>query len=243
MKSIKKPSLPVLIALLATACGSEEYEPVRADASASEHYTSLARVTRAQPAAQGLVGGQASKSRRLARAVTGDLSRHVTTRVAGRNSELWLSNDMVVEFGPSEAGRAAIAALDPEAVEVPQAQSGVRLWRVTAGQGIDSFAADLCTEELCFAPAMHRTSDSSSDMRAAAGGVLVTFPKDWQRSTIDVWCASLNMVIERVLIEESNLVLIASAPGLAAVELANTLHEGGELVEVTPNWWSTVSVR
>jgi hypothetical protein len=155
----------------------------------------------------------------------------------------WISPDLVAEFAPSDAGRAAVLAADADAAEVEIAQKDVRIWRVRAPQGTPELARSAGAGSVRLSPVLHDAPVAGRPLRALPGGVIATFPSEWDRPRIDAWVAARELKVESQVIQGANVYLVATPPGLAAIRVANSLHESGEIVSATPNFWVQVSAR
>jgi len=156
---------------------------------------------------------------------------------------VWLSNELVAEFAPSEQGRARVLQFDSAAELRAQPQSGVRLWRVRAAGGVDEAARAMTSEAQRFSPVLHDVASSTSPRLALPGGAVATFPAGWDRARIDAWSAAHSTRVLETVVAEANMHLLDTPPGLASIELANRFHESGELVACTPNFWREAVTR
>ena len=156
---------------------------------------------------------------------------------------VWLSQDLVAELEPSPQGREALLAADAAAAEVSQGQRAVRIWRIAAPQGTDVLAESLSRGELRFSPVLHDGPSPGLPMRALPGGVVATFPKSWNRGQIDAWLAQRKLKVQEAVVAEANVFLVATPPGLESLRIANQLHESGEIVSATPNFWMQATTK
>ncbi len=171
------------------------------------------------------------------------LTRVVLLKNANTERKLWISTDTVAEFEPTPQGRIALLQSDPSAIEVAQSQAGVRLWRVAAVAGTDTFSSNLSTGSARFSPVLHESNSAQSSMLALPGGVIATFPDAWDRSKIDGFVAARHLRVERALIEGQNTMLIPTGPGIESINIANLLTETDELVSCEPNFWRQAQTR
>ncbi len=172
-----------------------------------------------------------------------DLTRTLTFFDGEHERTVWISNELVAEVAPSEEGRASVLAFDTAAEVQAQPQAGLRLWRVRAPQGVDETSRALTRDALHFSPVVHESDSSTSPRCALPGGAVATFPAGWDRARIDTWLAAQGTRVVEPVVIEANMYLVASDPGLASIELANRLHQSGEIVACTPNFWREVSTR
>jgi hypothetical protein len=172
-----------------------------------------------------------------------DLTRSVEYYDGDERRTLWISDELIAEVAPTEAGRAAVLELDADAEERPTRQQGMRLWRMRPAQGAEAAAKHMSREKLRFSPVLHDSASSTSPLAALPGGVVATFPVSWQRARIDTWLAARQLRIAEEVVADANMFLVETPPGLEAVTIANQLHETGELVSCTPNLWREAATR
>lgn len=225
----------VIVVCVALAFGCTVQEPA-SNTPASRADGSLGRTVSQQQREQKALGDKSERA-------VEDLSQFVAYYDGEVQRKLWISNDVVVELAPSEEGKRALLATDNGAEDLRELQRGARVWRVRAPLGVDGLARSLSRDSLRFSPALHEAASSKTPVCALPGGVVVTFQPDWDRARIDAWLAAHDLRIAEDVAPAANMFLVATPPGLESVEIANRLHESGELVESTPNVWRQASTR
>ncbi|RYE74722.1 MAG: hypothetical protein EOO80_16670 [Oxalobacteraceae bacterium] len=80
-------------------------------------------------------------------------------------------------------------------------------------------------------------------MRALPGNVIVRLDPTWNAAQVDDWLAGNGLTGLRHLPIGGNVLVVASPPGLAALELANRLQLSGKVVSAQPDWWEQRSPR
>jgi hypothetical protein len=173
----------------------------------------------------------------------GKLARTVEWREGERDRKAWISDELVVEFEPDAEGRAALLAADASATEVPQRQQGVRIWRVASSAGADAVAREAAGKVARFSPVLHATDSADSPKSALPGGVLVAFPADWDRARSERWLADRGRELGSEVGEGLRTYLVATAPGLAALDECEELAKNADGVACEPNWWREASTR
>ncbi len=239
--NMKLSVLTLSLALLAACAADDAPQTVSADSSATPSTNSSAPATGGRT-----VQAQAQEATTLgdkSRRAPNDLTRALTYFDGESERTVWISNELVAEIGPTEEGRARVLQFDSTAEQALQPQAGVRLWRLRALQSADEASRTLTRDELRFSPVVHETASSASPRGALPGGAVATFPADWDRARIDAWLAKHGTSIVEPAVLEANMFLVASAPGLASIELATRLHATGEIVSCTPNFWREVVTR
>jgi hypothetical protein len=78
--------------------------------------------------------------------------------------------------------------------------------------------------------------------RALPGGVLIEFPADLDPEIARARLAADGLTPVRPIVGR-RIWLVASAPGLPALELANRLQSSGRYASVQPNWWQPRSLK
>lgn len=212
-----------LLAILSAACTSKSAQSGTAPASGGSLGSSV------QPGGAQSGGGKSA---------AGSLSESVEYDDGGTRRSLWLSQDLVAEFGPTEAGRQRVLQADPGAREVEQPQPSVRLWRLSGGLSGKEFAVRNGSSTLRLSPVLHEGPSPGLPMRALPGGVVAAFPAGWDRARIDAWLGTRGLHVEGEAVSaEANLYLVATAPGLDSLRVARELRDTGELADVSPNFW------
>jgi hypothetical protein len=80
-------------------------------------------------------------------------------------------------------------------------------------------------------------------MRALPGNVIVRLDPAWNASQVRDWLSASGLTELRRLPIGGNVLIVASPPGLAALELANRLQLSGKVVSAQPEWWEQRSPR
>ena len=83
---------------------------------------------------------------------------------------------------------------------------------------------------------------STNTERALPGGVVVTFPFETSPERAKALLASEGLSNAKPLVG-SQVWLVESAGGQAALDLANRLQESGKFRAAEPNWWSRRSTK
>ena len=92
-------------------------------------------------------------------------------------------------------------------------------------------------------PLFRDRADESAHGRALPGGIIVrlrqVMPDEQARSYLN----DRGLKAVREIGSQTGMWLVESAPGLASLELANRLHEKGEFISVSPNWWQPRALK
>ena len=92
-------------------------------------------------------------------------------------------------------------------------------------------------------PVYREGNSPAGRLMALPGGVVVKFNTDWTDAQVRAWAQAKGLAVAQRLGTTSNWYLIATAPGSAALELANSLKAGGEVLAAMPNWWKQTAAR
>lgn len=92
-------------------------------------------------------------------------------------------------------------------------------------------------------PVYREGNSPAGRLMALPGGVVVKFNPDWSDAQVRAWAQAKGLTVTQRLGTTSNWYLIATAPGSAALELANSLKAGGEVLAAMPNWWKQTAAR
>lgn len=226
------------IALLVLAAGCGKSSPSPEGGSLGSSVPPSAGAAGSSVPGSQTSGAQAAGSAASGKSVVPTLDDSVEYADGDTTRKLWLSKELVAEFNPSEAGKAAILTQDSSAKEVPQPQPIVRIWRLSGALRGEAFATAVRTPTVVVSPVLHEGPSDAMPMRALPGGVLVTFKKDWDRARIDASLALKSLAVkDEPIVADSNMYLVQTAPGLPALLVAAELKKTGEFVDVVPNFW------
>jgi hypothetical protein len=143
----------------------------------------------------------------------------------GKPREVQLDAALVAEFD---------GASEPAAVPVLRS-NGVRIWRRQD---------DAATRAMATAKTSPVFRDSEGGaMRALPGNVIVRLDPAWNASQVRDWLSASGLTELRRLPIGGNVLIVASPPGQAALELANRLQLSGKVVSAQPEWWEQRSPR
>jgi hypothetical protein len=101
--------------------------------------------------------------------------------------------------------------------------------------------ASVTKEGASLSPVFRDGPGEKSRSRALPGGVVVTLPA----GTDDARRAALfaRHGLEPVRGLGAEMWLVAAAPGVASLDLANRLHESGDFKAAAPNWWQPRALK
>ncbi len=137
-----------------------------------------------------------------------------------------------------------IAEFDPYgATSATRSASPTKAWKFVtlraAGSGVAAPAAGGANTSAVF-----REGDSPAGrLMALPGGVIVQFKPDWTNGQVSAWLASKALTAKQRLAIRGNWYVIHSSAGQPALDLANAIHESGEVVSASPNWWKETVTR
>ncbi len=85
----------------------------------------------------------------------------------------------------------------------------------------------------------------AGDLMALPGGVLLVLDPHWERPRVDAFLAANGIDSGRLseLAWADNAFLVKTAPGFAALELANALAGRDGVVLSSPNWWTESTLK
>ena len=143
----------------------------------------------------------------------------------GRPRQVQVDKSLVAEFGGrDEAGSEPVAR-----------GNGVRVWRQQDQAASRAVATGKSSP-------VFRDSEGGA-MRALPGNVIVRLDPSWSDERVAAWLAQNGLTEIRRLPIGRNVLVLASPPGLAALELANRLQQSGQVVSAQPEWWEQRSTR
>lgn len=129
---------------------------------------------------------------------------------------------LVAQFDRAEAEWQAGAELVAE-------HGQVRIWRLAESAPVPPAASPVLSE--------------GSTVRALPGGVIVRLDPRWDPETVRQWLERQGLTLARELPVGPNTLELASAPGLAALELSERLRGQEGVISSSPNWWQVREPR
>ena len=143
-----------------------------------------------------------------------------------------LDTSLVAVITPTpEAGSAQARSVGEGASPAPLVQLQPANQSVAKGAGTHT------------SPVYREGNSPAGRLMALPGGVVVKFNTDWTDAQVRAWAQAKGLTVTQRLGTTSNWYLIATAPGSAALELANSLKAGGEVLAAMPNWWKQTAAR
>jgi len=158
---------------------------------------------------------------------------------------VWLNPRLVAEFGSNSKSQSALKMAYSSAEEIPARHGSIRLWRLANTVAAKAAIRNLKSSPAnsTYSPVLHDGPSSSGRMRALPGNIIVHLDPSWGQDLIDGWLSQNKLEVVKKLNIGPNIFVIETAPGLAALELANRLHDAGEVVAAYPDWWKEVVTR
>lgn len=92
-------------------------------------------------------------------------------------------------------------------------------------------------------PVFREGDSPAGRLMALPGGVMVEFKPNWTDTQVSAWLASKSLTVEHRMGIQGNWYVIHSPAGQAALDLANAIHESGDVVSASPNWWKETVTR
>lgn len=171
------------------------------------------------------------------------LSTRYTWHDAEGSHSLWLNPALLAEFGHQRQNGSAVQRVHPGARAEPGSGGKTRVWRLDG-------AADRVLQQVraanpagMYSPVFNDGPLDGARKRALPGGVIVRFKPEWTRLQISIWTASQGLSSGPVLGLGPNVYVLKTAPGLAALDIANRIHRSGDVVSAEPNWWVEAQTR
>ena len=160
-----------------------------------------------------------------------------------RKRTIHLDPELIAQFdGERTPAKAAPPAPGLEAAG--EARGGVRFWKAGAGSAEDSISASAKAARASggkFSPVFNNRGGRGR--RALPGGVIVTFDSAMSDEACAAWIAAKGLTVQRKLTQSRQIYVLDTPAGMKSLELANSLHESGEVESASPNWWTEVETK
>ena len=144
---------------------------------------------------------------------------------------------LVAEFARADA-KSAVKRAYPNAVELKAGVGGPRIYKAPAA----SFKPQ--TETGTFtSPVFRQGTSPAGRLMALPGGVIVTFKPEWTDAQVLAWVSARGYSVQQRLNIQGHWYVLATPPGQAALDAANTIHESREVLAASPNWWLETVTR
>jgi hypothetical protein len=196
----------------------------------------------------GLLGSQPALAMAGTRGVapSAPLSQTYTWYDGEREHTVWINPTLVAEFDPPSAeDKSALKQALPTARALPGKGIGMRLWQLDGSTTPAGMSRSLNTAhpQGKYSPVLHDSPSAASGMRALPGNIIVYLKPTWSETEVKAWLQARGLEVVKKLEIGSNIYILKTEPGLAALELANTLHRSGEVVAAFPDWWQEAVTR
>ncbi|MEX5282373.1 S8 family serine peptidase [Nitrospira tepida] len=154
---------------------------------------------------------------------------------------VWLDAEQVAELAPDQGSATTL----PLGHVLPHSPRGLRLWEVEKGVTPDRLVKELGSGSgrASFSPVLRDAPSPDSPMRLLPGNVIVDLEPSWSQEKVQDWADRHQVEVLARLPIGTNMVVIKTAPGLAALELANKLYRSGEVRAAFPDWWTEKTLK
>ncbi len=128
---------------------------------------------------------------------------------------LWIDSGQVADFSTQDRTKAAVMKAMPATKSLNEKMS----------------------------PLFRDQADENARARALPGGVIVRLKQIMPDEQARSYLNERGLRAVREIGSQTGLWLVESPPGMASLELANRLHEKGEFVSASPNWWQPRALK
>jgi hypothetical protein len=162
-----------------------------------------------------------------------------------REHKVWLNPQLVAEFNPEPEGEKSVKSAYPSAkiMTAKHKQPGIRLWQLDNSSGTAPRNIKARHPHGKYSAVLHDGPSSDSRMRALPGNIIVTFDPKWDEKAVNNWLKAHKLEALKKLDIGPNVYVIKTGPGLEALDVANALHQLGEVKAAFPDWWQEVTTR
>ncbi len=160
-----------------------------------------------------------------------------------REHRVWVDSELIAEFRTgSNATTLSGAKILSESGSRTQ---GIRLWKVEPGTKADTALRSAARDQPAnrYSPVLHDSPSTDGAMRLLPGNVIAVLDPSWNQDAVSQWAARHKVRIVRETNLAPNMVVLETAPGLPALELANSLYRSGEVKAAFPDWWTEKTLK
>lgn len=158
---------------------------------------------------------------------------------------VWVDPHLIADFTRRPAHEGALRRAYPRAQEMARRHGGMRLWRADDRVGATQTLRALqdTGPAAGYSPVLRDGPSEDAPLRALTGNVIVYFQPGWDEAAVAAWVQARGLRIVKRLEVGRNVYVIETEPGLASLEIANSLYRSGEVVAAFPDWWRELIPR
>jgi len=155
----------------------------------------------------------------------------------------WIDTQRVAEFRGNVQTEELMLRMFPQAQKTAE-HTALRIWGI--GEGTDVRAVELSLHrefpEARFSALLYRSAHGQG-VQALPGGMIVTLSPELSEKQAALWLEQREHSVLRKLSPIRNVFLVDTPSGIASLKAANQLHESGEVVSASPNWWQPAVLK
>ena len=167
------------------------------------------------------------------------LSRSYTVRLeGGRTRTLWLDPDYVAELGPAAAADTGKGVKRySSGARLHSEKKGMRVWKLGAGSSSLTGMSSIRSAQpgAKFSHVFRDGPASAGQPLVLNGRLIVSFQAGWDEARVRAWAASKGLGVVNKLAVAGNKWVLQAEPGISALEKANELSAGGEVLGAQPS--------
>jgi len=144
-----------------------------------------------------------------------------------------------VQFGASETDEEALTSAGFSRAGL---RGKARLWKRASAAVTGRIAPEASAIPASAGKTSPAFRGEDNALRALPGGIVVKFRDHWTDADAGEWAARNGLTLLRKL-PLRGVWSVKAEPGLPSLELANRLHETGEVEWASPDWWREISKK
>lgn len=148
---------------------------------------------------------------------------------------LHLDDSLIADFNPQS--ESAAKAAKNTGLSADKTVGGARLWKLSTGTTATALTSVKAKNQSGSFSPVFRDAQASSRLMALPGNVIVQFASDWDEARIEQWVSDQGQAIDSKASFGINFYILKTPPGIASLQIANSLFETGEVLMASPNWW------
>ena len=173
------------------------------------------------------------------------LTRSYVWYDGNRERTVWVDPSLVIEFTTANVSQSSLKRMLPDAKLHSSVGKTIHIWNIGSTLDPQAVIQNLKAKKSLekYSPVFHEGPSTSSRKRALPGNIIVYLKPEWSQDEVDRWVKKSQLQVIQKLNFGPYVYLVKTSEGLDALNRANQLYKGGEVLAATPEWWEDLRVK